>query len=198
MDDAGRGPYRRGLIHTLVLKDILEDLNDFAFRMAQVIVDNLGTAYNPLFLLGSSTNTKRHLLHAIGNEIQKRYHNASVYCEDLDYLVLNRVILSADRPSTSAKRPNDGNKVLLLDNVTLQIPQIDFLTKNAPYLNHLVAQESQIVIVANAPSSEIRKVFSQHFLIWEKALFIDINPNRQVLFRKTPLKKHKVNRTNTE
>jgi len=38
MDDVEENPYRRGLIPTLVLGAIREDLNDFAFRIAQVIV----------------------------------------------------------------------------------------------------------------------------------------------------------------
>jgi chromosomal replication initiator protein len=186
MDDVEENPYRRGLIPTLVLGAIREDLNDFAFRIAQVIVDNPGTAYNPLFLLGSSTNTKRHLLHAIGNEIQKRYQSASVYCEDLDYLVLNRDILTADRPSTTAKHPNGGIKVLLLDNVTLQLSHRDFLKKSAPYLNHLVAQESQIVMVLNVPPSEGRNILFQVFTVPDKALLLEIDPDKQVLFRRTP------------
>jgi chromosomal replication initiation ATPase DnaA len=192
MDDSGKDSYRRGLIPTLVLGDIREDLNDFAFRVAQHIVDNPGTAFNPLFLQGSSNNTKRHLLHAIGNEIQDRYHNASVYCEDLDYLVLNGGNLAVDRPSTTVKSPNDGIKVLLLDNVTLQVPQIDFLKENAPYLNHLVAQDSQIVMVLNRPLSEVRDILFQVFTVPDKALLLEIDPDKRVLFRRTPYRKYKV------
>jgi len=194
MDDSGKDAYRRGLIPTLVLGDIREDLNDFAFRVAQFIVDNPGTGFNPLFLQGSSNNTKRHLLHAIGNEIKDRYHNASVYCEDLDYLVLNRGSLAADRTSTMEKSPNDGIKILLLDNVTLQVPQIDFLKENAPYLNHLVAQDSQIVMVLNRPLSEVRDILFQAFQIPDKGVILGLDPDKRVLFRRTPYRKHKISK----
>ena len=57
---------------------IVGDCNRFAHAAAKAIVDNLGKAYNPLFIFGNDGLGRTHLMHAIGNEILKKYPNKQV------------------------------------------------------------------------------------------------------------------------
>ena len=57
---------------------IVGDCNSFAHAAAKAIVDNLGKTYNPLFIFGNDGLGKTHLIHAIGNEILKKYPNKQV------------------------------------------------------------------------------------------------------------------------
>lgn len=61
--------------------------NTFAFSAAQVVSENPGALYNPLFMYGSSGLGKTHLLHAIGNAIKSRNKKASVLYQSADRFV---------------------------------------------------------------------------------------------------------------
>lgn len=61
--------------------------NTLAFSAAQVVAENPGCLYNPLFMYGSSGLGKTHLLHAIGNAIKSRNKKASVLYQSADRFV---------------------------------------------------------------------------------------------------------------
>lgn len=61
--------------------------NTLAFSAAQVVSENPGCLYNPLFMYGSSGLGKTHLLHAIGNAIKSRNKKASVLYQSADRFV---------------------------------------------------------------------------------------------------------------
>ncbi len=58
---------------------IVGEQNAFADRCARQVVEYPGTAMNPLFLYGKSGLGKTHLMHAIGNEIKKRWNKRVLY-----------------------------------------------------------------------------------------------------------------------
>ena len=58
---------------------IVGEQNAFADRCARQVVEYPGTAMNPLFLYGKSGLGKTHLMHAIGNEIKKRWNKKVLY-----------------------------------------------------------------------------------------------------------------------
>lgn len=61
--------------------------NSLAYAAACSIVENPGDRYNPFFLYGGSGLGKTHLLHAIGNAIQKRDSKAVVFYQTTDRFV---------------------------------------------------------------------------------------------------------------
>lgn len=61
--------------------------NSLAYAAACSIADNPGDQYNPFFLYGGSGLGKTHLLHAIGNAIQKRDSKAVVFYQTTDRFV---------------------------------------------------------------------------------------------------------------
>jgi chromosomal replication initiator protein len=61
--------------------------NSLAYAAACSIVDNPGDQYNPFFLYGGSGLGKTHLLHAMGNAIQKRDSKAVVFYQTTDRFV---------------------------------------------------------------------------------------------------------------
>ena len=61
--------------------------NSLAYAAACSIVETPGDQYNPFFLYGGSGLGKTHLLHAIGNAIQKRDSKAVVFYQTTDRFV---------------------------------------------------------------------------------------------------------------
>lgn len=61
--------------------------NSLAYAAACSIVENPGDQYNPFFLYGGSGLGKTHLLHAIGNAIQKRDSKAVVFYQTTDRFI---------------------------------------------------------------------------------------------------------------
>ena len=61
--------------------------NSFAVAAARAISESPGTQYNPFLIYGNSGLGKTHLLHAIGNEIQKRDSKAVVFYQTTDRFV---------------------------------------------------------------------------------------------------------------
>lgn len=61
--------------------------NSLAYAAAKAITEKPGRLYNPLFLYGDSGLGKTHLLHAIGNEVKKKYEKVGVLYQTADRFV---------------------------------------------------------------------------------------------------------------
>lgn len=61
--------------------------NSLSYAAAQAVTQRPGFAYNPLFVYGGSGVGKTHLLHAIGNEIKRKYRKLSVLYQSADRFV---------------------------------------------------------------------------------------------------------------
>ncbi len=68
--------------------------NEMAFGAAQAIVREIGTRYNPFFFCGEIDSGKTHLLHAIGNAINKErddinlhYTSGTKFAADVVYAI---------------------------------------------------------------------------------------------------------------
>jgi len=61
--------------------------NSLSYAAAQAVTQRPGFVYNPLFLYGGSGLGKTHLLHAIGNDIRKKYKKLAVLYQPADRFV---------------------------------------------------------------------------------------------------------------
>jgi chromosomal replication initiator protein len=58
---------------------IIGSFNELAFAASQAVIKNLGLAYNPLFIYGSTGHGKTHLIQAIGNYVKTNYPSKKVF-----------------------------------------------------------------------------------------------------------------------
>ena len=65
---------------------VVGESNKFAQAAALAVAENPGTMYNPLFIYGNSGLGKTHLMHAIGNYIEKKYRKKILYVTSDDFM----------------------------------------------------------------------------------------------------------------
>ena len=65
---------------------VVGESNKFAQAAALAVAENPGTMYNPLFIYGNSGLGKTHLIHAIGNYIEKKYNKRVLYVTSDDFM----------------------------------------------------------------------------------------------------------------
>lgn len=58
---------------------VVAPFNEFAHVASQAVIKNLGLAYNPLFIYGSTGHGKTHLIQAIGNFIKTHHPSKKVF-----------------------------------------------------------------------------------------------------------------------
>lgn len=63
---------------------VVGPFNELAYAAAQAVVKRPQSAYNPLFIYGSSGLGKTHLIQAIGNELKKQYTDKKVLYTSLE------------------------------------------------------------------------------------------------------------------
>jgi chromosomal replication initiator protein len=72
-------PFKSNLLKKYTFDNFIEgDQNRMTLAAAITITDDPGNLYNPLFIFGGSGLGKTHLLHAIGNEFQKKRPRAKI------------------------------------------------------------------------------------------------------------------------
>ena len=136
---------------------VVGESNNFAFRTAMTVADQLGMIGNPLYIFGDVGLGKTHLMQAIGNyvldkDVTKKilYVQASTFIDDFSQVLRNE-----------KERDNYNNKyrdidVLLIDDIQIlgskQVFQSAFFT----IIDLLFSKNKQIVITSDTPASQLK------------------------------------------
>ncbi len=134
---------------------IVGPTNSLAHAAAYAIIDNLGNIYNPMFIYGGTGLGKTHLLHALGNEVIKRYPNAKIRYESTDNFV-NEFINSIrfDRSAKFRKKYQDLD-LLLIDDVQFLSNKEQTQEMFFHIFNNLYEQQKQIILSSDTFPNEI-------------------------------------------
>ncbi len=134
---------------------IVGPTNSLAHAAAYAIVNNLGNIYNPMFIYGGTGLGKTHLLHALGNEVQKRNPSARIRYESTDNFV-NEFINSIrfDRSAKFRKKYQDLD-LLLTDDVQFLSNKEQTQEMFFHIFNNLYDQKKQIILSSETFPNEI-------------------------------------------
>jgi Cdc6-like AAA superfamily ATPase len=58
---------------------VVGPFNELAYAVAQAVIENPGTSYNPLFIYGGTGLGKTHMTQAIGNTIKAKHPNKKIF-----------------------------------------------------------------------------------------------------------------------
>lgn len=156
--------------------------NKYAFSIAQSVAEYPGV-HNPVFIYGGVGLGKTHLLHAIGNELEKNNPDFKIECISSEKFLND--FMQAIRPGKESKHKNLDeefrNKYRSVD--ALLIDDIQFLsdkteTQNAFFhtFNELQLNDKQIVLVSDRRPSQLDGLEDRLVSRFDSGLVADITP----------------------
>jgi chromosomal replication initiator protein len=134
---------------------VVGESNRLAATAALAVADEPGTAFNPLFIYGGSGLGKTHLLHAIGNHVEKHYPEKKVLYVTSEQFT-NDFIASLEKRKMDAfrqrYRPID---VLLLDDVQSLKGREGTLDEFFNTFNELTSLGKAVILSSDRPPKDI-------------------------------------------
>jgi chromosomal replication initiator protein len=150
--------------------------NEFAHGVACAVADEPGVAYNPLFIYGSTGLGKTHLMHAIGNRVERRlgggveYMTAQQFFDAMVSAFQNRTI------SDFRERFRTEIDVLLLDDVQFIAGRDRTEEEVFHVFEWMMQSRKQIVLCADRPPNEIGKLEPRLRTRFSQGLIADVQP----------------------
>lgn len=134
--------------------------NEYAQAVAHVVAESEKTKYNPVFLWGGVGLGKTHLMHAIGNSLQRNFPEKKIKYVTCDQFV-NEFIESLHDTTNPNAMKNFRNKYRKLD--VLMMDDVQFLAKKEGTqeemfhtFNELYLADKQIILSSDRPPKEIQ------------------------------------------
>jgi chromosomal replication initiator protein len=129
--------------------------NQLARAAAEQVASNLGKAYNPLFIYGGVGLGKTHLMHAIGNIVKERAHNANVLYLHSERFVADMVKALQRNTINEFKKFYRKLGVLLIDDIQFFAGKERSQEEFFHTFNGLLEEQQQIVLTCDRYPKEI-------------------------------------------
>lgn len=156
--------------------------NIYAHNVAYNVADSPGGIYNPLFIYGGAGLGKTHLLHAIGNEMEKNFPEFKIECISSEKF-LNEFLASIKPMKNNSGTADEDFRRKYRDIDALLIDDIQFLsgkteTQNAFFhtFNELQMNQKQIVLISDKSPSQLNDLEDRLVTRFEQGVTTDITP----------------------
>lgn len=133
--------------------------NEYAEAVARAVADNPGTKYNPVFLWGGVGLGKTHLMHAIGNRLQRNFPDKKIMYITCDQFTNEFIESLHDNTKTDAKKKFREKyrklDVLMMDDVQFLAGKEGTQEEIFHTFNDLYLVDKQIILSSDRPPKEI-------------------------------------------
>ncbi len=133
--------------------------NEYAAAVAKAVADNPGTKYNPVFIWGGVGLGKTHLMHAIGNSLQRNFPEKKIMYVTCDQFV-NEFIESIHDSNPNATKDFRAKyrklDVLMMDDVQFLANKEGTQEEMFHTFNELYLADKQIILSSDRPPKEIK------------------------------------------
>ena len=143
---------------------------------ASIAVANHPTAYNPLFLYGSSGLGKTHLMKAVANEVKRQKPEFNIILikgEDFT----NELVRSIEKKTTAKFKEKYRNAdMLLIDDIQFIAGKVSTQEEFFHTFNSLYDAGKQIILTSDRPPKDIQHLEERIQSRFEGGLIVDIQP----------------------
>jgi chromosomal replication initiator protein len=150
--------------------------NQMAHAAAEAVSQNLGSAYNPLFIWGGVGVGKTHLMASVGNYILRIDPEKKVFfCTGEDFT--NDIVEGIRNKTTQAFR-NKYRKLdlLLIDDIQFIAGKDTVQEEFFHTFNAVTSVGGQVILTSDRPPSEISKLEERLRSRFEAGLIVDVAP----------------------
>ncbi|MGI5826904.1 MAG: chromosomal replication initiator protein DnaA [Patescibacteria group bacterium] len=154
-------------------KFIVGKNNELAYAACQAVVNNLGKAYNPLFIYGGVGLGKTHLLQAIGNEVVK-FNNQRVLYTTSEQFTNDYIQAVHSGKAKDFKNLYRNVDLLLVDDVQFMGGKDGTQQEFFHTFNELQQADKQIVLSSDRPPKSLPAIEARLISRFESGMVADI------------------------
>jgi chromosomal replication initiator protein len=154
---------------------IVGENNELAKAACHAVCENLGKAYNPLFIYGNVGLGKTHLLQSIGNYIQKNYPNKKIIYTTTE--MFTSELIESIKTNKAAEFKNEFKKadLLIIDDIQFLAGKEKTQHEFFHIFNSLYQLNKQIVISSDRPPKSIGTIEERLRSRFEGGMIADVS-----------------------
>lgn len=96
---------------------VVGPFNELAYAVAQAVIENPGTSYNPLFIYGGTGLGKTHMTQAIGNTIKNKYPGKKIFYVSLERFSIDYVNSLQNKTPNAFKEKYRKYDMIIMDDI---------------------------------------------------------------------------------
>lgn len=151
--------------------------NEFAKSVSMAVSENPGkTKFNPLLIYGGVGLGKTHLLHAIGNYINKKLINRRITFSTSEEFYYNFIEAIKNSNTKLFSERYQRSDVLMIDDIQFIAGKERTQEEFFYIFNTLHQQGKQIVLTSDSPPNSIKGLHDRLISRFQWGLFVDIQP----------------------
>lgn len=148
--------------------------NQVAYAACQAVAENLGSAYNPLFLYGGVGVGKTHLAQAVGKKILEKYPEKKVFFCPGDQFTNELIESIREKTTPTFRRKYRRLNLLIVDDVQFIAGKQTIQEEFFHTFNTVVSVGGQIILTSDRPPSEIKSLEDRLRSRFSGGLTVDI------------------------
>lgn len=137
---------------------VVGESNRFAHAAALAVAQNIGVAFNPLFIYGATGLGKTHLMHAIAHFVLKNNPSAAIAYVSSENFVNEYVVALRDGNIANFRKRYRNTDVLLIDDVQFFAGKERCQEEFFHTFNELFNSGRQIVLSCDKPINEVSDI----------------------------------------
>ena len=150
--------------------------NQVAYAAAQAIVNDLGRAYNPLFLYGGVGVGKTHLAQAIARKVLEKNDQKKVLFCPGDNFTNELVEAIKDKTTNRFRKKYRHLDLLVVDDIQFIAGKIHIQEEFFHTFNSIITSGGQIILTSDRPPYEIKNLQDRLRSRFSGGLMVDIQP----------------------
>ncbi len=96
---------------------VVGPFNELAYAVAQAVIENPGTSYNPLFIYGGTGLGKTHMTQAIGNTIKAKHPNKKIFYVSLERFSIDYINSLQNKTPNAFKEKYRKYDMIIMDDI---------------------------------------------------------------------------------